>query len=217
MAVLSNNSRSGASRTPHDQQHRERGRFARKGRILARCLVFVGMVEASSCLAPPVCAKEFEEYRVKAAFLYTFAKFVEWPAPSFKGPDDPIAICVAGQNPFGHMLEDTVSGKTLEGRFFVVRYLPDALQAGGCHILFVSASERKNVGAILESIRTPGVLTVGESEGFAMNGGVINFKLDSGKVRFEINPDAAAKAGLSIRSNLLSLAQIVKKSERDRR
>jgi hypothetical protein len=202
---------------PHDQQHRERARFARKGRILARCLVFVGMVGASSCLAPSVCAKEFEEYRVKAAFLYNFAKFVEWPAQSFKGPDDPIAICVAGQNPFGHMLEETVKGKTLEGRPFVVRNLPDAKQAGGCHVLFVSSSERKKVGSILESIRTPGVLTVGESEGFAMDGGVINFKLESGKVRLEINPDAAAKAGLSIRSNLLSLAQIVKTSERDRR
>ena len=151
------------------------------------------------------------EYQVKAAFLYNFAKFVEWPPQSFKGPDDPLAICVMGHNPFGRMLEDTVNGKTLEGRPFVVRNVPDNQQARGCHILFVSSSERKHLQFILESIKSPGVLTVGEMEGFATNGGVINFKLEDGKVRFEVNLEAAATEGLQIRSSLLSLAEIVKK------
>jgi hypothetical protein len=151
------------------------------------------------------------EYQVKAAFLYNFAKFVEWPPQSFKGPDDPLVVCVVGHNPFGRMLEDTVNGKTLEGRPFAVSNVPDIQQADGCHILFVSSSERKHLQSILKSIKAPGVLTVGETEGFVTNGGVINFKLEGGRVRFEINLEAAATEGLQIRSSLLSLAVIVKK------
>jgi len=146
---------------------------------------------------------------VKAAFLYNFAKFVEWPAQNFKGSDDPIAICTLGQNPFGSMLEDAVKGKTLEGRAFVVRAIPDVRQASGCRILFISSTEQKHLQLILKSIKAPGILTVGETEGFAKNGGIINFKLEGGMVRFEINVVAAAKEGLQIRSNLLSLAEIV--------
>jgi hypothetical protein len=214
MAVFGDKSWPGDSRAPFDQHHRDRARSARKGRILANCLAhafFLGCVGAIAFLVPRACARDFNEYQVKAAFLYNFAKFVDWPAQSFKGPNAPIAICIVGQNPFGTMLEDTVNGKALEGRPFVVRTISDVQQAGGCHILFVSSSERKHVQPILESIRTPGVLTVGETEGFAAKGGIINFKLDGGRVRFEINVDAAAKEGLQIRSNLLSLAQIVRK------
>ena len=169
------------------------------------------LLMAASCVSPAAFAQPTNEYQVKAAFLYNFAKFVDWPAQSFKSPEEPITICVQGQNPFGSMLEEMVNGKTLQGRGFLVRNIFDVQQAGGCHILFVSASERKHVASILAAIRTPGVLTVGESEGFAAEGGVINFKLEDGKVRFEINLEAAARKGLQIRSNLLSLAQIVKK------
>lgn len=157
------------------------------------------------------------EYQVKAAFLYNFAKFVEWPAQSFKGSDDPIAICTLGQNPFGSMLEDAVKGKTLEGRAFVVRTIPDVRQASGCRILFISSSEQKHLQLILESVKAPGILTVGETEGFAKNGGIINFKLEGGMVRFEINVGAAAKEGLQIRSNLLSLAEIVNGGKQNQR
>ena len=211
MAVFGNNSWSGARRCPSGQHLWAVAPSARKGRIFAPCLVLVGCVGASAFFASWARGKDFNEYQVKAAFLYNFAKFVEWPAQSFKGPDDPIAICVVGQNPFGSMLEDTVKGKRLEGRAFVVRTVADVQQAGGCHILFVSSSEREHLQSILASIKTTGILTVGETAGFAKDGGIINFKLDGGMVRFEINIDAAAKEGLQIRSNLLSLAQIVKK------
>jgi YfiR/HmsC-like len=161
-------------------------------------VTLAGCLATASWGCSTALGQSASEYQVKAAFLYNFAKFVEWPAPSFKGLNDPINICVVGQNPFGSMLEDTVRGKTLEGRAFVVRNLPDVQQAGGCHILFVSSAERRHMRSILESIKTPGVLTVGETEGFAMNGGVINFKLDEGRVRFEINLEAAAAKGLQI-------------------
>ncbi len=172
--------------------------------LLIACLMTVGAGY------PAALGQSVNEYQVKAAFLYNFAKFVEWPQGSFKGAADPITICVLGQDPFGPLLEDTVKGKTLDGRGFVVRHLSDVQQAGGCHILFVSSSERKHLQSIFEKITTAGVLTVGETAGFATQGGVVNFKLDEGKVRFEVNVDAAARKGLHISSNLLSLAEIVK-------
>jgi hypothetical protein len=89
-------------------------------------------------LTTGACAQVIEEYQIKAAFIYNFAKFVEWPPQAFKTSTDPITICVLGQNPFGNALEQAVSGKTVEGRTFVVRQLSSELPATGCQILFVS-------------------------------------------------------------------------------
>jgi hypothetical protein len=199
-----------AATTPVIQAMRILISWLRIDKALVSALMLAAWIAGSSVASVFPQSQEVSEYQIKAAFLYNFAKFVEWPAASFKDSNSPIAICVVGQNPFGAILEETVNGKKLEGRHFVVRNITADQLAGGCHILFVSSSERKHSRAILESIKTPGVLTVGEVDGFAMDGGVINFKLDGGKLRFEINPEAAAKEGLQIRSNLLSLAQIVK-------
>ncbi|PWU03934.1 MAG: DUF4154 domain-containing protein [Terriglobia bacterium] len=152
-----------------------------------------------------------DEYQVKAFFLYNFTRYVEWPAQRFNSPSDPLVICVLGQNPFGNALEEAVKGKAVDGRTLVVRGLSDLHPPCTCHILFVSASERKRFQAAAGVVRTAGVLTVGEAEGFVNDGGVINFKLDDGKVRFEINVEAAAQEQLHISSKLLSLARIVRK------
>ena len=88
-------------------------------------------------------APAFDEYQVKAAFLFNFAKFVEWPPDAFTSADEPIGICVLGQNPFGSVLEETVRGKVVANRTFVVRQIPDAQHVSGCHIVFMSASEGK--------------------------------------------------------------------------
>lgn len=153
-----------------------------------------------------------DEYQVKAAFLYNFAKFVEWPPEAVGSSNGPIAICVLGQNPFGHALQDTVDGKTVSGRTFVVRQTAEAKQAAHCQILFVSSSERKRYAAILGELRAGGVLTVGETEDFAEAGGVVNLKLESSRVQIQINMSAAEEAGLHISSKLLSLAQIIRKA-----
>src|SRR5580698_4584406 len=112
-------------------------------------------VTATACItllaAAAAAQGTTEEYRIKAAFLYNFAKFVEWPAGAFKGPDDPVAVCVLGENPFGNLLDEMVGKNTAAGRSFVVRQLADLTRAGGCHILFIGASERKRVRAILAS------------------------------------------------------------------
>jgi hypothetical protein len=150
-----------------------------------------------------------DEYVVKAAFLYNFTKFVEWPASSFQSAGDPIAICVLGQDPFGHSLQDIVASRAIEGRPLVVRHVSGVNQGAGCHVLFVGSAENKRSSPILAELKTPGILTIGESDASAADGVVINFKLDGGKVRFDINVEAAERQKLRISSRLLSLAHIV--------
>ena len=151
-----------------------------------------------------------DEYQVKAAFLYNFAKFVDWPVGS-PGRPGSIAICVFGQNSFGRVLEDTVSGKTVDGKTFMVRRVSDGKAAALCQILFVSSSERMRLGTILGDLRTSHVLTVGETESFIDEGGIVNLKLDGGKIQIQININAADQAGVRISSKLLGLAQIIRK------
>jgi hypothetical protein len=159
-------------------------------------------------LAATAGAQATDEYQVKAAFLFNFAKFVAWPPQTFKSPGDSISICVLGQNPFGRSLEEAVEGKIIDGRRFVVRQVAEIEQAPGCQILFIAVRQKKRApGAALAM---SGVLTVGESDGFAAGGGMIGFKLEGGKVRLEVNLEAAEQSKLRISSKLLSLARIVK-------
>jgi hypothetical protein len=160
---------------------------------------------AGGCLPaePPVA----DEYPVKAAFLFNFAKFVEWPVAAFKGPEDPLAICVLGQNPFGTALEDVVRDKAVANRAFVVRGVLNTQQATSCQILFVSASERKRFRILLDELKGRSILTVGEADDFTASGGIINFRLKDARVRIEIDAKAAERAGLHISSKLLSLAE----------
>jgi hypothetical protein len=156
-----------------------------------------------------------DEYQVKAAFLYNFTKFVEWPPDAFKTSKDPIQVCVLGRNPFGSSLDDLTRGKSVEGRAFALRQVSDAHEASTCQILFVSAAAVSHFRSILGRLKPDGILTVGEAEGFASEGGIINFTLDGGHLRFEINLDAAEHAQLRISSKLLGLAQIIR-TERPR-
>jgi len=156
-------------------------------------------------------APAFDEYQVKAAFLYNFAKFVEWPAGTFPNSMDPIGICIVGLNPFGSTLENMVQGKKVGDRAFAVHRFPDTLQAGQCQILFIGASEWRRTRALLEAVKSPGVLTVGETDDFTALGGIVGFRLDGARVRIQVNLQAAEHARLKISSKLLSLAEIAKK------
>ncbi len=161
-------------------------------------------------LACTAQAQAIDEYQVKAAFLYNFAKFVDWPALTFKTDKDPLRICVLGQDPFGSALGNAVGGKTVLGRPFVLTEISSGGQVTDCQILFISSSERKHLRSIFAELRTTGILTVGETDGFAAEGGIVNFKLSDGRVRLEINIEAAGQAKLRINSSVLSLAQIVR-------
>ena len=148
-----------------------------------------------------------DEYQVKAAFVVKFAGFVEWPPAAFKGPADPLTICVMGRNPFGHQIEAMVEGKSVDGRPFALRPIADVRDAIACHILFVSSSERLRFRSILDLLKATSVLPVGDSNDFIAEGGVINLRLESGKVRIEIDARAAKAKNLRISSRLLDLAE----------
>jgi hypothetical protein len=148
-------------------------------------------------------------YKVKTAFLFNFAKFIEWPASSFATPQSPFTICVLGQDPFGSILTDTLQGKIIGDRPLAVRRLTDKSEARSCQIVFVSSSESPHLADIIGTLRGAKVLLVGETNGFAINGGTIEFTLDDDHVRFAINTDAADRSGLKFSSKLLALAQIV--------
>ncbi len=154
-------------------------------------------------------ARPVSEYAVKAAFVYNFAKFVTWPPGAFKSVDSPVRICVLGGNPFGDALDQIVAGKSFEGRAFVVMYPKDGRDANGCQIIFIARSERNVLPGILSDIGGSRALTVADTDGFARRGVMIDLFLEGNKVRFAINPAAAARAGISISSKLLSLAKIV--------
>jgi hypothetical protein len=152
-----------------------------------------------------------DEYQVKAFFLSNFTRYVEWPSQKFKSPNDPIVICIFGQNRFGSALERATHGNVVEGRPLVIRQLGEIHGQCDCHIVFVNASDRKRFRSAGEAIRGSGVLTVGETEGFNSDGGVINFRLEDGKVRFDINVEAAGQEQLHISSKLLNLAGNIRK------
>ena len=151
------------------------------------------------------------KYQVEALFLFNFAKYVDWPAAAFPDANAPIIIGVMGEDRFEDNLRHTVEGKTVNGRPFVIKHLVAAdSEVSGCHILFISESQTSRTGAILDKARTLPVLTVGEDEPFARNGGIITFVLRNGNVRLDINLTAARKAGVTISSRLLGVADVVK-------
>jgi hypothetical protein len=155
-----------------------------------------GGMEAQSSAAMP------SEYQVKAAFLYNFVKFVDWPGQRA----GEVELCVIGRDPFGGALERAVEGKSLGGRAFTVRHITDPAAARSCQALFVGVSEAKRAAEIVESTRPWGVLTVSDIEGFLNRGGMIAFETEGQRVRFRINVTAASGAGLRISSKLLQLA-----------
>lgn len=154
-------------------------------------------------------ANSASEYQLKAAFLFNFAKFIDWPQTAFAESKAPFAICVFGKDPFGDSLDQALANKTVGDHPIAIQRTRDKAELRKCHIVFVSASETEHIAEIKESLRGTSVLLVGESGGFAESGGMIEFTLDGGHVRFTINPDAAEEANLKISSKLLALAKIV--------
>jgi len=148
-----------------------------------------------------------KEYQVKAAFLYNFAKFVEWPAASFENESSPLVIGVFGENPFGGELENVVRGRKINGHPILVKPVPAAASAHNVHVLFISAAEDERLGEFRTAVRNAGILTVGESDEFVRRGGMIQFVPDGDKIRFEIRADQAAAVGLKISSQLLKLGR----------
>jgi hypothetical protein len=149
------------------------------------------------------------EYQLKAAFLYNFTKFVEWPANSFASNDSPLRLCVLGENPFGSGLSQMAEGKVVGGHPVQVAVLENGRHAPDCQVLFISSSELTPVRAILHELRGRPVLTVADTKSFAEEGGMIGLLIEGQRMRFEVNLRAATEAHLKISSKLLSLAKAV--------
>jgi hypothetical protein len=172
------------------------------GRHALTALLFLAMlVNAAGALA------SLDDYRIKAAFLLNFAKLVEWPAAAQPAAGEPLVLGVMGDEEAAHAISDGLGDARVESHPVRVRSVSVASDVAGCHIVFVAAGHED--AAILEAASGNAALSVGESEGFTERGGIINFINEGKKLRFEINTQAADRAGLEISSRLLQLAILV--------
>ena len=171
-------------------------------------LALLGLLSAATA-RPARAQSQADEYRVKAAFLYHFAQLVDWPAGSFGDASQPLILCTIGDDPFHGELENSVDGKVVDGRYIRIRHFKRISEAHSCRILFFGKVEDKALAEMLMELGNGPILTVGESDGFAQMGGMIQFSLDDNRVRFNVNVGAAQKSGLKISSKLLLLAKEV--------
>jgi hypothetical protein len=165
-------------------------------------LFLVSLVSEAQAQAQPT------EYEVKAAFIYNFAKFVEWPANSFNSAADPLQICVLGNNRLRTDLQNIVAEKRIGSRPLNVRRV-ELFDIKGCHVLFVGLGETYRVHQALQEAQGGSILTVSDISGFLDLGGMISFTFDQNRIRFEVNLKAAQAAQLQLSSKLLSLAKSV--------
>jgi hypothetical protein len=151
------------------------------------------------------------EYELKAAFLYNFVKFTEWPAAELGKSDEPFVIGVLGRDPFGGVLDKIIEGETIYNKRVVARRFPRMEEAAAnSHVLFIGTSEEPNLATILKLLDGQAVLTVSEIANFAQRGGVIDLKTENNRIVFEINLSAAKRARLTMNAQLLKLAKVIR-------
>lgn len=172
-----------------------------------RWLLLGGVIWSCGVLPGASAEPVSKEYQLKAAFLYNFTKFVEWPTHRLAAPETPLIIGVLGHNPFGDELAKAVQGRTQNGHPLVVTNLTAAPAGTNVHLLFVPRGQEERFEPHRTKLHAAGVLTVGETEAFAQADGLITFTTEAGKIRFDINQAAAEAAGLKISSKLLQLAK----------
>jgi uncharacterized protein DUF4154 len=161
--------------------------------------------------SPATGAPPANEYELKAAFLYNFVKFTEWPAAELGKSDEPFIIGVLGRDPFGGVLDKIIEGETIYNKRVVARrFLRMEEAAASSHVLFIGTSEEPNLAAILKLLDGQAVLTVSEIVNFAQRGGVIDLKTENNRIVFEINLSAAKRAGLTMNAQLLKLAKVIR-------
>jgi len=175
-------------------------------RAAGRLLLAV-LIAAASGACP--CGETPTEYEVKAAFILNFARFVEWPDAAPAGATGVLTIGILGKDPFEGALERVVENKMVGARKLAVVHVDGIELMKPVQILFISRSESGRLEEVLTKLRGAPVLTVGDMEHFARDGGVINFILEDGRIRFEINPAAARSAGLRLSSKLLRVAKVI--------
>jgi len=151
-----------------------------------------------------------DEADVKAAFVYNFLKFVEWPADTSRGPLDAFVVLIIGSGATADATERFLESKLLGERPILVRRIRWDQSLRGVEAAFVAEPDAKKLRHVLDAAAAAGVLTIGEGEGFASHGGVIGLLVEDRKVRFDIDTDAAEAAGLRVSSKLLALTRVVR-------
>lgn len=149
------------------------------------------------------------ENQVKIAFLYNFVRFVEWPGSTLARPDAPVVLGVLGSDALCAEMESMLQGKVVDAHPLVIRRFRSVEQAHASQILFIGRSLQNDLARILGLLSGMPVLTVGDTDRFTSLGGMIGFRMEDNKVRFEINIDAAQRGGLRLSSKLLSVARVV--------
>ena len=183
----------------------------RQRRVWPTLLAALWLLLPVALLAQPAAIKEYD---LKAAFLYNFAQFVDWPPEAFAAADSPIVIGVLGEDPFGATLDELVSESPINGRRIVVRRYARVEEIDICHLLFVNVRNAARLKAAIGALNNRATLTVGDGDVFLDQGGMIQFVTRDNRINLRINLQAAMAAGLTLSSKLLRPAQIVTSSGR---
>jgi len=170
----------------------------------------LGWLPGRAAAQAAAASDELLEHEVKAAFVFKFGEFVDWPEPVYSGPGAPFTIAVLGADPIADVLEQLGRQRRINGRPVVVRRLQRAEAIPRAQIVFIAATESERLRAVADNLKAASVLTVTETTRPSQPSGVINFVIRDNRVRFEIDADAAEQSGLKISSKVLSLAVFVK-------
>jgi hypothetical protein len=187
------------------------GRSSQGRGFLLRCkiaAIVCLLLAASSTLAQ----QKPSEYQVEAVYLYNFGRFVEWPAKSASKQTNLFTICVLGEDPFGRSLDAALAGETIGNQKVVAKRILNPQMTSDCRILFISSSEENQLNQVIDALDKHDVLTVSDIPHFSRRRGMIQFVLEENRIRFEVNLTAAQRADLTLSSDLLKVAAVVRKS-----
>jgi hypothetical protein len=186
------------------------GRAAQRRLIAFARFAIASMMLTSVVIIPARAQPSLaDEYAVKAAFLYKFGLFVQWPTTAFSSPGSAVNLCIVGENPFGNSLDTVVAGQQINGRDVVIRRMQTVEPGSSCHILYVGGSKEQSKAEIIDTVRGHPVLTV--TDGPTSTPGIIHFVLANNHIHFDIDDDAAAQNELVISSQLMNLALNIKR------
>jgi len=179
--------------------------------VLRRLLAGAGLLAVLLVPVPAALAQtSVTERGVKAAFVYKFLGYVEWPAQAFARPDAPIVVGVLGADDIAGEIADVVKGRSVDGRPIEVRRLHAGDSLAGLHVLFIGAAERGRTAALMKSAHARGILTITENDDAADQASIINLVVTDGRVRFDVVLEAAERAGIKLSSRLLAVARVVR-------
>lgn len=186
-----------------------KNRLLRKSGMISLCffILFIDILAISVAHSNAQDTKR-GEYEVKAAFIYNFLKFIEWPDKVFTDNPFTMNLCIVGENPFGNAI-NSYQGDKVSNRTIAIKKSESLQDIRNCHVVFISRSEKDRIQQIMKALRGSNILSIGDTDTFEKQGVIINFSIVENKVRFNINVNAARQSGLRISSKLLKLSRAV--------